>query len=116
MRAAVYMQACQRTPSRKRLASSTIILFKDEICIDFNLMRTKTMRFTLSALCLFATVAIAGTAAAAAGGQSGTHMSTQGAAKSNAPTSSNRATGLDNAQKRMSATGASHEKATSHTK
>jgi len=74
------------------------------------------MRIILSALCLFATVAIAGTASAAAGGQSGTHRSTQGAANTNAPTSSNRATGLDNAQKRMSPTGAAHEKATSHKK
>jgi len=74
------------------------------------------MRIILSALCLFATVAIAGTASAAAGGQSGTHRSTQGAANTNAPTSPNRATGLDNAQKRRSPTGAAHEKATSHKK
>jgi hypothetical protein len=72
------------------------------------------MRFTLSALTLLATVALGGTAFAAAGGQSASHMSTQGAANTNAPTSTNRATGLANAANRQSATGTSHQQATAH--
>lgn len=48
------------------------------------------------------------------GGQSASHMSSQGLANSNGPNAADRDKGLDRAEDRMSKQGLAHQKATTH--
>lgn len=50
------------------------------------------------------------------GGESATHISTQGSANTNGPDAADRDTGFAHAQERMSTEGLKHNKAGSHTK